>query len=37
LSAGSLNVRAMKSDAIVREARTSVHGIMPRITVVMTM
>ena len=35
--AGSAKVRSMKIDATVRESRTCSQGIMPRITMVMSM
>ena len=35
--AGSANVRSMKIDATVRESRTCSHGIMPRMTIVISM
>ena len=34
---GSENVRAMNTDAMVRDSFTSCHGIMPRMTIVISM
>ena len=35
--AGSANVRSMNTEATVRDSLTSCHGIMPRMTIVISM